>query len=239
MYGLLWTRRARGAGDADGKRGTGMAITISVGDGLSVAFATPLLQLRNQLDAATNQALVAAVLAREGARKGITRSNVGGWHSEDDLFEWREPAIGALKRVIGEGLKRVTSFTAGKGGEVSGDFSAVAWANVNRKGDFNRLHNHPGFVWSGVYYAQAGDAPADRPDSGLLELVDPRVGVDMIAVPGDPYGGAIAVKPEDGMLVMFPSWLQHSVAPYRGEVPRISIAFNVAIHNVRVHGNPR
>ncbi len=33
-----------------------------------------------------------------------------------------------------------------------------AWANVNRPGDFNKMHTHPGATWSGVYYVDPGDA---------------------------------------------------------------------------------
>ena len=36
----------------------------------------------------------------------------------------------------------------------------------------------------------------------------------------------LIVAPEPGMLVMFPSWLEHWVTPYRGKGQRISVAFN-------------
>jgi hypothetical protein len=31
------------------------------------------------------------------------------------------------------------------------------------------------------------------------------------------------------MIILFPSWLQHAVRPYRGEKMRISIAFNLSL----------
>ena len=37
------------------------------------------------------------------------------------------------------------------------------------------------------------------------------------------------VHPHTGMLVLFPSWLQHAVRPYRGKAERISIAFNLSL----------
>ena len=42
-----------------------------------------------------------------------------------------------------------------------------AWANVNRRGDFNQLHTHPGATWSGVYYVDHGESnpDADGPPS--------------------------------------------------------------------------
>ena len=49
-----------------------------------------------------------------------------------------------------------------------------AWPLVVRAGGYCRLHVHPGWTLSGVYYIDAGDVLGDRPDSGLLEFVDPR-----------------------------------------------------------------
>ena len=36
-----------------------------------------------------------------------------------------------------------------------------------------------------------------------------------------------AVKPEVGQIFMFPSWLQHTVYPFRGKGIRRSLSFNV------------
>jgi hypothetical protein len=32
--------------------------------------------------------------------------------------------------------------------------------------------------------------------------------------------------------VIFPSWLYHTVSPYDGDVPRISLAFNITLKKV-------
>jgi hypothetical protein len=37
------------------------------------------------------------------------------------------------------------------------------------------------------------------------------------------------LQPKSGTIVMFPSWLTHSVEPWDGEGERISIAFNIMI----------
>jgi hypothetical protein len=36
------------------------------------------------------------------------------------------------------------------------------------------------------------------------------------------------VKPEPGMLVLFPSYMWHGTAPFGGKEPRLTIAFDVA-----------
>lgn len=36
----------------------------------------------------------------------------------------------------------------------------------------------------------------------------------------------IHLTPSDGLVVLFPSWLEHYVEPHRGDEARIAIAFN-------------
>ena len=40
-------------------------------------------------------------------------------------------------------------------------------------------------------------------------------------------GKSISFVPETGKCVLFPGWLSHSVSLYKGEEPRISVAFNL------------
>ena len=63
----------------------------------------------------------------------------------------------------------------------------------------------------------------------MLEFLDPRAGVEMVTAPGDPYGEPIRIRPETGLMVIFPSWLYHWVHPYAGEASRIAISFNAAL----------
>jgi hypothetical protein len=62
-----------------------------------------------------------------------------------------------------------------------------------------------------------------------LEFLDPRAGVEAVSAPGDPYGEPFRVRPQSGLLVVFPSWLYHWVHPYAGERPRIAISFNATL----------
>jgi hypothetical protein len=62
-----------------------------------------------------------------------------------------------------------------------------------------------------------------------LEFLDPRAGVDAVTAPGDPYGEPFRVRPQAGLLVIFPSWLYHWVHPYTGQTPRIAVSFNATL----------
>jgi hypothetical protein len=80
-----------------------------------------------------------------------------------------------------------------------------------------------------VYYVDSGKENPDHPLSGILEFLDPRAGAEAVSAPGDPYGEPFRVRPQAGLLVVFPSWLYHWVHPYAGETPRIAISFNATI----------
>src|SRR5262245_26439677 len=110
-----------------------------------------------------------------------------------------------------------------------GTLSVSAWATICRSGAYHAPHSHPDSAWSGVYYVDAGTIIPDRPLSGVLEFLDPRAGVEAVSAPGDPYGEPVRVRPQAGLLVVFPSWLYHWVHPYVGQRPRIAVSFNATL----------
>ena len=87
------------------------------------------------------------------------------------------------------------------------------------------MHNHPGAVWSAVYYVASGDPYPDQPGNGNFEFMDPR--------PGNLHGGKEIIRPEPGLLMIFPAWLNHYVNAYHGDGERISIAWNMTVEIVR------
>jgi uncharacterized protein (TIGR02466 family) len=110
-----------------------------------------------------------------------------------------------------------------------GTLSVCAWATICRAGAYHAPHSHPDSAWSGVYYVDPGTDSADQPLSGVLEFLDPRAGVEAVSAPGDPYGEPFRVRPQAGLLVVFPSWLYHWVHPYAGQTPRIAVSFNATL----------
>ena len=116
-------------------------------------------------------------------------------------------------------------------GVFKGTISLSAWAATCRDGAYHAPHSHPDSAWSGVYYVDPGVRNPERPLSGVLEFLDPRAGVEAVSAPGDPYGEPVRIKPEAGLLVIFPSWLYHWVHPYVGETPRVAVSFNASLGN--------
>jgi uncharacterized protein (TIGR02466 family) len=175
-----------------------------------------------------NQGLHALILNEEAEYPSLGRSNIGGWHSRPDFLHRSDDNVAALTSWIIWALRRMICATTGVDA-FKGTLSLTAWATVCRAGAYHAPHSHPDSAWSGVYYVDGGADTPDRPLSGMLEFLDPRAGVEAVSAPGDPYGEPFRVRPQAGLLVLFPSWLYHWVHPYAGETPRIAISFNATI----------
>lgn len=181
-----------------------------------------------------NPGLEKAVLKREISQRGGQRSNIGGWQSLDNLIEWPEPEIAELVDSMRSGVLNMVSQVTGKI-RFEAAISIFAWANINRSGSFNQVHTHPHNHWSGVYYVNPGVFDSDDVSNpGQLHIHDPRERADMYMHPGSTsLGKPFRVKPEAGTMVLFPSWLSHSVNVFYSETTRISIAFNAQVLNFR------
>jgi uncharacterized protein (TIGR02466 family) len=194
---------------------------------VALAFGTPIMTYQWPESENHNAGLIDAIHANKAKSQGMTRSNAGGWHSDVDLMTWPSPEMKVLQDRIFTMTRTITQATMQAPGGRTFDFKISAWANINTHGSYNRVHNHPNATWSGVYYVANGELEDGWPENGKLELVDPRVGIDMIHLEGTFMGGRTLIDPKPGLMIMFPSWLQHFVHPFYGEGERISIAFNI------------
>lgn len=190
-------------------------------------FATPILVHRWDDSGTLNEQLKSVILSREQAGPGTQKSNVGGWQSTDDFGAWAgEPGKQIIERMMAmtNHATRLLFTQLQTGGQFGWKFAI--WANVNRRGEFNKMHFHPGSTWSGVYYVDDGGTVAGDRVSGSLSLLNP-VQVASMSFFAMQLPQARAIMPEPGMMVLFPSYVLHSVHPHNGDRPRISIAFNV------------
>ena len=189
------------------------------------AFPTPIGRWLVPDAEMMNQQLQALVLAEEARYGSVGRSNIGGWHSRTDFLDYPDPAVAALTTWITWAVTQMIDATAGRG-SFKGTMSLSGWATICRAGAYHAPHSHPDSAWSGVYYVDAGTNETGRSLAGVLEFLDPRAGVEAVTAPGDPYGEPVRVRPEAGLIVIFPSWLYHWVHPYTGHTPRIAVSFN-------------
>ena len=179
--------------------------------------ATPLMQLVTECRAepivfdgicpelcpALEQIILDRMRRDRGRRTGSL--NIGGWKSGEDFFAWPDEAVQELRRTIV--------------GQVVIGAHPVAWAMVNRAGSQHPRHQHRIASLSGVYYVAAGSPEAITPT--VYEC--PCDGRPVRA--GETY--ELEVDPHPGRLVLSRGTTWHKVPRYNGELPRITIAFDV------------
>jgi uncharacterized protein (TIGR02466 family) len=213
-------------------------MTVDIESEVRHLFATPLVQLRLAGCEGLLQELRALILARSEADPGVGHSNRGGWQSRDDLLNWGGAATEQIFRVIRAAIDSITMvYTADGLARQPVPWKVNAWANVNRSGHGNDLHCHPGGFWSGCFYVDDGGIGGREGMGGAIEFYDPRGPLPIaynpllkMAVKGCMTAGlGERVLPETGKLLIFPSWLTHSVQAYDGAGIRISVAFNFSV----------
>ncbi|MEM7239550.1 MAG: TIGR02466 family protein [Pseudomonadota bacterium] len=196
-------------------------------------FATPIALFQIPGHEAINSDLETRIFERERTVSSVNHSNLGGWQSPADFVEWSGDAG---RTVIDTTMNIATRLTCDRMGRpVKLRWRQNSWANVNRAGQANEFHTHPGAYWSATYYVRDGGAAADPSLGGEFEMADPRgVGPAMLAPEfcfaikgGQSVGASEVVRPVAGNLILFPSWLSHAVRPYSGDQVRISIALNL------------
>jgi uncharacterized protein (TIGR02466 family) len=165
---------------------------------------------------------------RQDERNAVRRTNCGGWHYAFDLFELQDPVVAEFHNQMERHVQTYLNHFRPEGRRRQDRFRLRGWINVNRAGDSNVRHCHPGCFLSAVYYVKV---PQDM-KGGEIAFHDPRGPVvAMYETPGIelPWVGTgmgIPFLPAAGHLLIFPGWLEHRVDRFEGTGERISIAFN-------------
>ncbi len=179
-----------------------------------------------------DSALLSAAIATEVMTGcNVQRSNIGGWHSEYKLHLRDCAAFGGLSRDIVALANHLLTKNR-RASQPSRFELAQFWFNVSQCGHWHAPHSHiqpettkPPLenTWSGVFYFQA-ELPTGGEVSGgdlLLFYPEEQGRVDFATV-----------KPENNLLVLFPSQVLHMVTPLATSLERISFAFN--LHEVNI-----
>lgn len=196
----------------------------------TLAFPTPIVTYQLDPCDALNHQLVADIAALRAQTGGLTRSNVQGWHSENDLFRRPEASFVDLCKAIRSATMDLTKAMLPQYSRERYQANYEGWINVNGPGGMNKPHKHPGAFWSGCYYVQVPESAKDR--SGQLEFHDPRARDGVNVAGSTVFGNELRYEPRPGLLVLFPSYTLHWVYPNLEDEERISIAFNVAFRPI-------
>jgi uncharacterized protein (TIGR02466 family) len=97
--------------------------------------------------------------------------------------------------------------------------------NLYAPGAAHREHSHPNNFLSAVYYVRT------RPGADSINFHDPRSQAGVIRPPVTELTAAntdqVVVQVKDGTLLVFPSYLYHSVDANASGETRISLSFNL------------
>ncbi len=182
----------------------------------------PTLVWKILLEAELRSAIDAKILAAlEGIRRGLPRLEAGqGWQSEQTLHA-REEFLD-LAACVGNATRSVLRFL--RIGDQAVEMTGC-WATVLARGAAHKAHSHPNNFLSGVYYVRI------RPGSDAINFRDPRTQAQVIRPPVVELTAEntdqVVVRVTNGTLLMFPSYLEHSVDANVNEEERISVSFNV------------
>ena len=156
--------------------------------------------------------------------QGVQKTNYKGWHSTTDMAQKSEYQNLVKELIIM--CKDVFKEEWLDREPILGNM----WANINPKDGMNQPHIHPNSFFSGVYYVKS------NPQAGRLRIYDPRPGAQIVmpsrreGTPPNHLWRDVNINPIPGRIIMFPSWLWHSVEPNQSNDIRISVSFNFIQH---------
>lgn len=105
----------------------------------------------------------------------------------------------------------------------------TSWINKHIPGDHAQMHHHANSIFSGVYYIK-------QPENGGNFVIHdnpmtPNICTKTVLLNykevNDVNTDQYQIKPKDGLIIMFPSFLHHSVENNQSNEERYSLAFNV------------
>ena len=148
--------------------------------------------------------------------KGRKLSNEGGWQSEilNDCEELK-PLLFFISKVCENLNLQIKTLEIHQ-----------IWANINKKNDYNQIHQHGGYYHlSGTYYVKTPK------NCGSIFFRDPRPSAisNIFFVRNYEKSELKKYNVEEGLLMLWPSYLDHFVEPSKTNKERISISFDIVL----------
>ena len=176
-----------------------------------------LKQVCQDLESKNSQSNVAP-----GAKRGLYESGF-------DFVTVPDPAVEALSHWIKDCLFKSAAnanreyWPAGVNINIE---IHESWCHITRDGGYHDMHTHPGSSWSAIYYLDTGDMDAAS-KNGLNRFFCPYNNMYIDAgTAWTSRNTSIDITAQEGMLIVFPSFVQHNALTYRGEKERYVISVN-------------
>lgn len=209
-----------------------MPVTTEPDDGIRPLWPTHLMQRTLPNSTKANIALLALILEQEVQHdKNPINTDITSDYLSQDFLTVDHPVVEWLKTCFN---KSIIDYLKHSGLDYNVNWGIQAWPNINRRGDYHNVHNHPHSYLSGTYYvtlpSQYDNTLRNDTNPGAISFYDPRAQANMLAIRGDAQVDAeYRVMPTAGMLLLWPSFLHHFVHPNLSDELRVSISFNVVL----------
>lgn len=146
-----------------------------------------------------------------------------------ELMSHPTPAIRVFERNLRAAIDGlIASLNPQQGhpflGGIPGSYRLNTWATlVPEQGEIS-THIHEESWLSGAYYAElpSGMNKSGEAKEGWIEFGRPSA-----ELPDVPVDVLLHIRPEEGLLLLFPSYLFHRTLPFSGNGERISLSFDV------------
>ena len=192
-------------------------------DELKLFFPTPVWTCVVENSKNLNEKIYKYIIdLKEKFPQGKKVSNVYGWHSPD--FNLDDEEVKFFINAISTKIQKVINDMGWNSPNNKIKLMNI-WSIINNKSASNNSHIHANSYISAAYYVKAPK------DCGNIYFYDPRsakvIRTPEINEPTSLNVDQVNIIPQEGLLVMFPSYLRHSVGENKSNEERMVISFNI------------
>jgi uncharacterized protein (TIGR02466 family) len=144
--------------------------------------------------------------------------------SKFDFFNSDNQTVIETRKYIASCLKEILNNLLNVENDYKIAFSE-SWYHIGNKNSSHDVHAHINCSWCGIYYIQSGDSNMGGETFFCNPVFSNFLDEGTIHHNDTEY----IVTPEDGKLILFPSYLKHFQSLYSGTSDRIVVAFNSTI----------
>ena len=190
-------------------------------------FPTPIWLFKLDDTQEMNKQLLETIYAEKIKDSSSKSPNILGWQSVDNLQQ--KLSFNEFTDIIQNNVIEVANFFNWDLDNFKVKITNC-WAIINHKYAYSSVQNYSNSLLSGVYYLKT---PVN---CGGIYFNDPRPAAQMIVPPIKDFNmwtlPRITYKPYEGMMLLFPSWLSHSIETNLSDEDRVYISFNIGMKPV-------
>lgn len=190
---------------------------------LNLFFSTPVWTSKIEKYSDVNKDILSFIKNIESIdNKGVKRSNIKGWHSPD--FDLNDKDVINYVNSVGPSINEALIDMGWDLHNQNVKITSI-WSIINRSDASNTRHIHGNNFISAAYYVKAPK------NCGDIVFHDPRNEPSFfhpkVSKPNKLNTNLVKITPQEGLLILFPSYVYHSVEANKSGEERIVISFNI------------